>query len=86
MLDETPPPSAAVHSPGAQSSPSTIEPTALDTAVDRLLEATGLSARRFLRMLEDRSFVRNVESYRDAQVELHDRDEVTRRGRAGHDG
>jgi hypothetical protein len=62
------PPNLDLGNPSSHGSPSIITPTAIDTAVDRLLETTGMSARQFMRMLEDRAFVRGVERYRDAQV------------------
>lgn len=36
----------------------------MNTAVDRLLQTTGLSARQFMQMLDDQAFVVDVERYK----------------------
>ncbi|KAJ9116584.1 hypothetical protein QFC20_000517 [Naganishia adeliensis] len=50
------------QSPSAQ-----IPPDAMNTAVDRLLDTTGLSARQFMQMLDDRAFVLDVERYKEVR-------------------
>lgn len=50
-----------------QSPPVHIPPDTMNTAVDRLLETTGLSARQFMQMLDDRTFVLDVEKYKEAR-------------------
>lgn len=50
--------------PSLPSASPLIPPDAMNTAVDRLLETTGLSAREFMQMLEDRAFVGDAERHK----------------------
>lgn len=51
----------------SQSPSAHIPPDAMSTAVDRLLDTTGLSARQFMQMLNDRAFVLDVERYKEVR-------------------